>query len=1136
MPLRPLVDTPFPASVSFPPAERPVPSDRDPALLAVGPGRPPVLTARSLVLPAELDGYDVQIAKVQPPALREETLERPRLLDWLKTKIHGRVVLLLADAGYGKTTLLADFSRRTRLRTLWYRLDETDRDWTSFLRHLVAAGREHDPEFAPATAALLREIGVTGPSRETVLETFLRELPTITGQGAVLIFDDVHLVDDAPDVRHIGRELLARAPERLTLVFASRRMPAFQLSRLRAVGEVAELDTDELRFDAHETAQLFNETYGRNLEADVLLDLAQRTEGWIASLQLVHAALRDRSPAEIRRFVRTLNGADHDMYDYLAEEVVGDLSEELQRFLMDTSILQVVTPELAEVVTGHAAADVSRLTAAAERLTLLSRLTGGPRTHQRYHPLVREFLEARFRSIDGEAAVAELHRRTALAVAGSDWRTAAHHYREAGDTADMLATISAAIPTIMGNAQYALAETFIGPIAAEDRPPGFDLILSRVEMQQGDYAAAIAASQAVLDSTSDPIQRDYALLNLVTLHLNQGNGDEAIRLAQELLTTSSDHGLRAIAVASEAVVRSSDDGPIEPTSRMLRRLARQQRETSVHHYGVSMYNVALFDVVLDRLEEALADSVSAAEAFASTSAGLEHGAANAIRAAVLLALGRGAEAESLIGELFESPSGFVEVDAYVEIGAAVDSYGDGSWSRRLLERVGGGHALTVGEQRGLSNLAARWHLRRGDFDEARRSLAAMPPGLGVEIGQAAERLATAAYIEVAAGSQAGLELATRAIAHADRQGAVSWRRVASLLASTFDDSEGFSDRVIAIGRSAPWHLSFLADVFVPRLHLLSDTGLGVVERAALLHPQRWRRELRGFLDRGPQTNALAAARLLEEVGERQDVARLRSLAKRGKRNAQTADLGRTLARRVADRIWVEDQGKTIIVAGDRSIPGTSVRRKALALLCFLISRGFTATKDQVLDALWPDLAPDMGMNSLNQTVYFLRRILEEEYSEDLSPGYLWHDSDLVWLDSELIRTRSTEVRSLLRQFTSRPTPDEVETLVHLYHGRFAMEFEYEEWAASYRDTLHAAYLEVVERAVIDDLGAGAYDRGISVARRALEVEPSAEQIEVGLLRLYKATGAHAAAAEQYAHYSAVLRGELGLEPPALESL
>src|SRR5688572_22242805 len=418
------------------------------SLIPVGPGQgadaaPP----RSGPLRDEVNGFPIQLAKVQRPVLRDETLERPRLLDWLHAKIHGRVILILADAGYGKTTLLADFSRRSRMRTLWYRLDDDDRDWVSFLHHLVAAGREHDATFAAETAGLLAEVGTGDPGREVVLDTFIRELPTIAASGAVLILDDFHLVDDAADVRHITRELLARGPERLTIVFASRRQPSVPLAKLRAVGEVAELATGELRFDPSETAQLFTETYGRRLEADVLADLAARTEGWIASLQLVQAALRDRSPAEIRRFVRSLNGADHEMYDYLAEEVVGDLDEELQRFLMETSILQVVTPDLAQVVSGRGPADVARLTAAAERLTLLSRLSGGPRTHQRYHPLVREFLEARFRSHDGDAAVADLHRRTALAVADADWRGAAPPYPGAGDTPHMPSTITRAIPT-----------------------------------------------------------------------------------------------------------------------------------------------------------------------------------------------------------------------------------------------------------------------------------------------------------------------------------------------------------------------------------------------------------------------------------------------------------------------------------------------------------------------------------------------------------------------------------------------------------------------------------------------------------------------------------------------------------------
>jgi hypothetical protein len=99
------------------------------AWVPVGPGRSASSPShRSGPLISDTRGYSIQIAKVRPPTLREATLERPRLLDWLHAKIHGRVVLVIADAGYGKSTLLADFSRRTRLRTLWFRLDENDRD------------------------------------------------------------------------------------------------------------------------------------------------------------------------------------------------------------------------------------------------------------------------------------------------------------------------------------------------------------------------------------------------------------------------------------------------------------------------------------------------------------------------------------------------------------------------------------------------------------------------------------------------------------------------------------------------------------------------------------------------------------------------------------------------------------------------------------------------------------------------------------------------------------------------------------------------------------------------------------------------------------------------------------------------
>jgi DNA-binding SARP family transcriptional activator len=381
-------------------------------------------------------------------------------------------------------------------------------------------------------------------------------------------------------------------------------------------------------------------------------------------------------------------------------------------------------------------------------------------------------------------------------------------------------------------------------------------------------------------------------------------------------------------------------------------------------------------------------------------------------------------------------------------------------------------------------------------------------------------------------------LAHGAMLAARQQQAHALERVARLLKALAGRStEAISETTVAIGGTAPWHVSYLAEVYVDRLHLLDEAAIRIVVEAASRHPARWRVALRKHIDARGTTNRPEPARLLEHIGEREDVARLRKVAKSFRRASQDAELGRLLARRVAHRINVADQGRVVIHAGERLIPGSSVRRKVLALMCLLLARPDMAlTRDQVLDALWPDLDPSIAVNSLNQTVYFLRRVFEEDYVEDLSPGYLHHDSDVLWLDPELVSSQSVRCAEFIRSLDSQPTPDQVDRLVDLYHGRFALDFEYEEWAAAYRDSMHASYLEIVERSVLADVASGHYDRGIRIARRALEIAPEAEQIEVTLLRLYRLTGAHSAAAEQYSHYAGALRADLGVDAPALDSL
>jgi ATP/maltotriose-dependent transcriptional regulator MalT/DNA-binding SARP family transcriptional activator len=1089
----------------------------------------------------ELSGFPIQAAKVQRPPLRDDVLARDRLLDWLHLKIHHRLVLVLAEAGYGKTTLLADFAGRTRLRTLWYRLDEDDRDWVTLLHHLVASGREQDPDFAPRTGAMLSDSGVAGPPREAVLDMFLRELPSIAEHGVVLILDDVHLVDDAPDVRFIARELVMRAPERVTIVMASRRTPSLSIAKLRAAGEVVELRTDDLRFDRIETARLFSETYGRPLEPDVLADLSARTEGWAASLQLVQAALRDRSPAEIRRFVRNLTGADQELYDYLAEEVVGELPDALQQFLMQTSILQVVTPDLAEAVTGLPPAEVRSLTATAERFSLLGRRGSAHRDQLRYHPLVRGFLEARLeRSTEGRSDVLALHRAVATATEGRDWRVASHHYAQMGDERGIVRTIDSAVEEIVARGDVLVAEAYLADLSSVETVTSHEVIRSRSEIRRGEHERAMERAMAA--HQADPTS-PVAMVNLASVAYRVGDFGLAEVTARKLASTNTDSDLRAIGGGLLSMVHVSRDGDLRAALADLNRLRKAQQARGHSHYeGTTLLNIAVLQKMRGNGSLALAAADSALALLGHDQTGSEFASALSVRGWALANLGDLAASRQVLQSALADVDEITRAEVLLEYAEIELLYGSAeraidllNEARPYVDRFPGSRPMFLAH----SGLLA---LRRRDLEAAEGIVDTLPIGAFTAFAASkSQQLLLRGYCEyVRATSQRssygrGRSLVSEAVAHATVQGADLWLDMGQLLLSTFDGGEALRREVRRLCRVAPSTLSALAEVIVDGLPMLGEAETNAVAAEIGVRHERWLSPLRDAVDKGGE-GAVPASRFLEMIGTQEDVARLRRFSRRAGVQI-TSDLGRGLARRIADRVHIEDQGRVAILIGKRSVEGTAIRRKVLTLLCYLITRPrFSATRDEVLDTLWPDFDPAVALNSLNQTLYFLRRVLEPGYREDTSPGYVRHEADVVWLDRQLVGSRSQHCGDYMKALPAHPSPSDVERLVVMYQGQFALDFAYEEWAVGYRDALHASYLQVVETAVASDIATGHFARGIRLARSALSVDPEAEQIELSLLRLLRLSGAHAAAAEQYEHYSTQLRETFGIEPPPLDAL
>ena len=1084
--------------------------------------------------------FPLRPGKIQRPFLPDETLSRDRLFDWLDARAGRRLIYVTAEAGFGKTTLVADYLRRSKLRAFWYRLDEEDTDGLVFLRYLVAACQAVDTRLLTRSDALLRESLLESVSQSTVLETLLSEIDVLGEIPTALVLDDFHVVESVPAIGEVVERIVNRAPTGLRFIVASRRTPSLSLAGLRARGELAELGREEIRFDESETARLFRDSYHHSLEPDVLHDLQLRTEGWAASLQLIKTAVDGRSPAQVRVFVDSLSGAEGDLYDYLAEEVMGDLEPDLRDFLVRTAILEDMEPDTAAVASGVSPARARRLLTDAVRVGLISR-GGDQRSTWRAHPLVREFLRAHLDEELGEGGVAEMHRRLATVMEPRSWRLAARHWAAAGDACEVRRVVCAATPTIIGTDDLAAADEFVTRFPDPNPNPWFDIIRTRHLLALGQFQEAHAEAQR-LPRAADATGNDEALSLLVALtdlKLGVELDDPALRAsALDVLSQSDDPELASIAQTTEAVYEASGHGSLALVRDLLRRTIGLNRDRGHSRYrAISLLNLSSVHRPMGDAHAAVAPAAEAVQILQSSGSCADISAAHANLAKGLAHLGRWDEARAHIVAATDGQRDIVNPEVFGEAADLEAMYGDPARAVPILSRVFSESERRMGDQY-CRLVATRIALEHGRLDQAGRLL---------------EQIDGAAFVPGFESSRLSLDLQYRATVDPDdpdlpaafdagltfayNQQAWFWFNCMRMTRSLVAPSGTLADHLRSLAAGDAAYLSIQAELVARRLADLDDIGLALVRNEAAVRPERWRWALRRFFQATGHRplDIKRAAELLEMVGTHEDVAILTALRKR--RSPRMPDAGRALCRRLAPRVYVEDLGRISIRVGDRMVAGTSIRKKVLSLLCFLLTRPqFTATREQVLEALWPEMDPDGGANSLNQSAYFLRRVIEPGCEDDASAGYLQSRADLIWLDPDLVSSRSVDCLGLIGAIRRDSSPNLISKLAETYTGRFGVDFIYDDWASSFRDTLHASFLDRIERALVADTLSGHFDRALTIAQLALQADPDAEQIELCLLRLYRRTGANAAAAEQYAHYASVMRDQLGLEPPPLESI
>lgn len=376
----------------------------------------------------------IPTSKCVPPPVRPDYIPRERLLTCLDEALRHPLTLVIAPAGFGKTTLLASWVNILDCAAAWVTLTESDNQDHQLGVHLFAALEIVHPQMQFGT--IRQRLQKASKPQEDVVLTLLNALESLPTDN-VLVIDDFHILTN-PTVLGAISYLIENLPPHIHLVIGSRTNPALPLARLRARAQLVELQAADLRFSVDEATAFLNGVMGLHLLPAAVAELDARTEGWIAGLQLAALSLQKRDdPAEA---IEEIAGDNRYIRDFLLQEVFAQQSSDTQNFLLATALPERLTATLCDALTGHH--DSQQRLECLESNNLFLTPLDMSRRWFRYHQLFQDFLRARLERTQSDC-VPDLHRRASEWYAAHDQpRAAVEHALAAGDferVADLIA-------------------------------------------------------------------------------------------------------------------------------------------------------------------------------------------------------------------------------------------------------------------------------------------------------------------------------------------------------------------------------------------------------------------------------------------------------------------------------------------------------------------------------------------------------------------------------------------------------------------------------------------------------------------------------------------------------------------------
>lgn len=1067
--------------------------------------------------------------KLLPPRPIPELLPRPRLIDRLRANLGHPVTLVTANAGSGKTTLVADFVRQHTPQFVWYQLDHTDAEPTVFPAYIAQGIGQKIAGFGASTLSYLQQ-SADEISRypERVADVLINEILEHVEQRLVLVLDDYHhLAIDAP-VHRIMDRLLAYTPDVLHLVIISRELPPLNLTRLRSQSALTVIDRQEMLFTDSETQELFRRVFDLELTAEQLREYSEHTNGWITALQLVRqVAQRQGMEGKVSAehtfdLAEILRQSERDISDYFAEEVFTAETEEAQNLLLRVSLLEQV--ELGVCAQLWPQLNCRKLLPTLERRNVFFSVASDETGEEyRLHPLFQSFLRRRYLAEIGRTGIAAEYERIA------DWMLTRHswgsgvryllHAEKYERAASILAERGS---TMMEAGALGLVTSLIEalPTSTLESNPRVMGLRGEVTRLRGDYGAAqplLRRAATLLQQQEDAAGEAEALHSLATIARRQGDLALAVTYLDRAATLTPPHSPVRIKCGNTrglCLLAAGDLAEAEREFRLALQLAEEQGDE--HHARLIAHNLGLpamirgdFGGALRWLRRMLRDSEGTALMPRDATAHLNIARCHLYQGQLedcekhlqqALDCCQRFNLSALRGEIFEAYGNLQReagklsraAEFYQRATRAYEEAGIEVTQHELLEE----QAMLCWQSGDLATARARI-----DKLIAARSASGNTPGVfTASLARGRIRLAQGD------AATAAEELQT-ACSHFRQQRLNYYEAQACLaLAACATETQQEVAQVEHLRRAIELAIRYDYEYWLKREVSRRPQLFSVPEVVELL-PEELRVLVKNTVTL-PQPTLPVASKLIVSHAITDLTINL---------------LGAVEIFRDPQRPFAADAWTT---------------RRARDILCFIATRPHRrASKDTLIDTFWGESDFDATEKNFHPTISHIRKALNS--NQLIKQNFLlYRDGDYL-LNSEFqYHIDTAEFDRLLEQGEaarragkSEQQIKAFEEAVALYRGDF-MQNVYEDWTEELRAYYREQYFRLLETLTILAQKAEDWLRSIQLARKILKDDPYREDIHCLLMRAHAALGKREAVKEQYQTLQQLLKEELGVAPSA----